>query len=280
MRYYFKIEYDKLDVANAFDVNYNPDVVNQEEHAHKIISILPGIPLLENGIMNRVPRLTPCRQMRWDSRSAVKRIRALSRLYDLHTLRLLRDTAKSHDVYFVTTYYSGPTHAALVEFRYKVMEELLKQGSHETVCGFAARDELPKPFNKYALPRSSRYDYLSRLAGSRVAIYVRGCWDSVSFKFGEYLALGLPVVGQTIARRWEKLDTIPFVADQFAFDAPREIAEEAFRMVQQSEKRRLLGEANAAVFDSLLTPEAVISDVLERLGLPTRSEDPRTKPRE
>jgi hypothetical protein len=261
VKYYFKVNYD-LDIIMC-ESSLSP-------HLHKIQPILPWFPLQTDNSLLRLPRLTPYRPMAWSYRSAIRRAIETLEIPRLETLRSLRSSGKLHDVFFLTTYYPGDFHANAMELRYKIMEQLDKQGfgqSGQSVYGFASRREIPKPFSKYAVNRYSLSSYMSNLARSRVAIYVRGLHDCISCKFGEYLALGLPVVGQTIANNRDSLLRFPYFVDQFAFDDPLDIVLEAVKMLGRSETRRELAESNARVFDTMLSPEAATADAVEGLGM-------------
>lgn len=254
-----------------FKVNRDPNCVAQDStlvaHAHKIKPILPFFPLRSGNRLVHVPRLLPYRPMAWDTHSVLRRIIDTPRIPSLEALKLLRGGSDHLDVFFVSSYYPEPIHDQAMAFRYKLMEELDRQGFRRSVYGFASKNELPEPFRRYSMKWFSFSDYVRNLAGSRLAIYVRGLFECTSFKFGEYLALGLPVVGQTVANNRESLTGLPHFDEQFAFDEPRDIALQAATMLRQGERRHMLGESNAHVFDTMLSPEAVTGDALELLGL-------------
>lgn len=254
-----------------FKVNYNPDCFMRDPtllaHAHKIHPILPFFPLRSTKSLGQAPRLLPCRPMAWSFRSVLRRTIDTPRIPTMGTVKRLRGGSKSCDVFFLTTYYPGQLHEAAMEFRYKLMEELDRQHFARSVYGFASRKELPEPFSRYCVNRLSLSEYLRGLASSRVAIYVRGLWECISFKFGQYLALGLPIVGQTILNNRESLVSLPYFDEQFAFDDPRDIVLQAAAMLRHSDKRSLLGESNAYVFDRMLSPESVVANALDCLGV-------------
>ena len=209
--------------------------------------------------------------MGWDLRSALRAVPDTARVPRLETLKKLRGTRESLDVFFVTSYYPGPNHAPAMEFRYRLMQELDGRGLRDSsVYGFASRKEIPQPFGRYSMPWFSLSEYLRTVARSRLAVYVRGLWHCVSFKFGEYLALGMPVVGQSLANNVDGLADLPHFDEQFAFDEPREIALQAGALLRQRERRTALAESNARVFDTVLSPETVTADALDVLGLRRR----------
>jgi hypothetical protein len=257
-------------VEMYFKVNYDLDCIPRDRevvaHIDRIKPVLPFFPLRGNWRLGRIPRLWPSRTMAWDHRAAVRRIIDAPRVPSVETLRTLRGSSECCDVFFVSVYYPEEQHASAMEFRYELMQELDSQGFRRSLYGFATRTELPEPFNEYAIGWFSFRNYLRTLAGARLAIYVRGLLDCISFKFGEYLCLGVPVVGQTIANNRERLVGLPYLNEQFALEEPRDIALKAAVLLGQGDKRRALGESNARVFDTMLSPESATADVLEALG--------------
>jgi hypothetical protein len=258
-----------------FKVNYHPDFVptgpDVAPYVSRIQPILPFFPLRSGSWTPRIPRLIPSRQMAWDNRDILRRIIDEPRVPTLEALKTLRGRGERYDVFFVSAYYAEEALSPVMEFRHRVMTELDGQGLQRSVFGFAqgrrSRSEIPEPFNRYALPWFSFRDYLRTLAQARVAIYVRGVLDCISFKFGEYMCLGLPVVGQTMVNDRERLAHLPYFDEQFAFDEPADIARQAAALVGQEDKRHVLSQSNARVFDEVLSPESVTADVLEHLGM-------------
>lgn len=258
VRYYFKLNHDLGFVRNDASL---------ARYAQKIVPVLPGFPLKSGTCLPGRPRLLPCRAMAWDLRCTVRRMIDASSLPDVDALRRLRgDVAKDFDVFFVTTYYPEECHRAAMEARFKLMLELERQGLGRSLIGFADRHALPEPFARFAMDRLSLTDYLRALAGARLAIYVRGLLECISLKLGEYLALGVPVIGQRIANNRERLAVLPHFDEQFAYDEPADIAREAAALLKQDDRLRTLGESNARVFDEVLAPEAVVGEVLGVIG--------------
>ena len=253
-----------------FKVNYDPGCIPSDlasmAQIGKIRPILPFFPLCD-GRVERVPRLWPSRTMAWGHRDMARRLIDAPRVPTVRTLRALRGGSEAYDVFFLSAYYPEEVHAASMEFRYELMRELERQGFDRSLYGFATRAELPDPFSRYARRRLPFAAYLRTLAQARLAIYVRGLLDCISFKFGEYLCLGVPVVGQTVANNREKLAGLPHVDEQFAFDKPRDIVLQAATLLREGDTRRALGASNARAFDAMLSPGPVTADVLETLGM-------------
>jgi len=266
-------------VRAYFKVNYDPDQVPRDrDYAAQVEKIKPVMPFfpLRDGRVERLPRLLPSRTMAWNHHDMARRIIDAPRVPTLQALRALRGGDKAHDVVFLSAYYPEAVHAPAMELRYELMREFDRLGFSRSLYGFATRMKLPEPFATYSMPRFSFEDYLRALAQARLAIYVRGCLDCISFKFEEYLCLGVPVVGQTIANNRERLTGLPHVAEQFAFDSPGDIAREAAVLLGEGDRSRALAESNARVFDTDLSPQATTAEVLEVLGVHAPGSDRRT----
>ena len=115
----------------------------------------------------------------------------------------------------------------------------------------------------YPLP-----EYLRRLAGSRIGIYVRGPHDALAFKFGEMLALGLPIVGQKILHNRSLLAGLPRFDEQFAFETPAEIVAQVATLLQDPTRLAALRGSNTAVFERHLTPAAAMQRIVATLNQP------------
>lgn len=258
-------------VEAYFKVNYDPTCLPSDSpvvpHIGKLYPVAPFFPLRADHRLPLVPPLIPRRSMAWGRRAMLRRLIDAPRVPSLRSLRALREAPKRHDVFFGSVYYEGDHHAEAMESRLRVMEELDRQRLTNAVYGFVSRRDLPAPFRRYPLKRYPLSTYLATLASARVAIYVRGLWDCISFKFDEHLALGLPVSGQTLATDREILAGLPRFDEQFAFDDPRCIAERTAELCRTQELARTLGESNARVFDDVLAPQPATAAVLEKLGL-------------
>jgi len=108
-------------------------------------------------------------------------------------------------------------------------------------------------------------DYFRHLARSKVAIYVRGPHDGISSKLGQLLAMGKPIIGQTISNNKELYYQNPFFKEQFAYDDPEEIAGNVNELLKNPEKAALYAKANANTFDTKFSPEITVSNFIERL---------------
>jgi glycosyltransferase involved in cell wall biosynthesis len=103
------------------------------------------------------------------------------------------------------------------------------------------------------------------MASARIAIYVRGLQNCLSFKFSQLLALGVPVVGQSIINNKDILMNNDYFTQQYAFDSPEEIVREAVKLLADPDKLNKIGRSNASIFDTKFTPQAVVTDILNIL---------------
>jgi hypothetical protein len=100
---------------------------------------------------------------------------------------------------------------------------------------------------------------------SRVGIYVRGTKGCLSFKFGELMALGSPVVGETILNNREYLYSLDYFDEQFAYDEPEQIVEQVIRLLENPARIEELRRANTATFLNHLSPRPAVAAILDRL---------------
>lgn len=255
-------------VKYYFKVNYNADAISSDPNLrtfdNKIISILPFYPIKMPRLLHFLPRIFPSSSTGWTMRDAIGRFKHLNSLLTLDQIRQIRNLKKELDIFFVTTFY-GQKHSAEREFRYQIMKEIQKHHDITSVVGFASRRKIPGKFTEFQLKGFSLKKYLSYIAKSKIAIYVRGLHNCLSFKFAQLLSLGMPIVGQTIPNNKRILYNNKYFNEQFVFDDPKDIVKKAIELLDKPEKLITLGKSNARVFDTKFTPQAVISDILERL---------------
>jgi hypothetical protein len=144
------------------------------------------------------------------------------------------------------------------------MEEIRRHRDLKSFTGFATYEALPRRYAAFQIPSYSFKEHTRLLARSRIGIYVRGLHDSISVKFGQYLALGLPISGQGVSNNRELLFSDKSFAEQFIFESPQEIVQNARMLLQDSQKLAKLGRINSAIFDTKFTPETVVRAILAR----------------
>ena len=236
-------------VRYYFKVNYRDEVIesdpNLKVYASKIIPIGPFFAIRPPVLLRFLPK-----------------IRHLRRFPSLEEIRNLRNVKKDLDIFFVVNFW-GDRHAADNEFRYQIMKEVKRFPSVVSVTGFVTDGKLPERFAEFRCKQYSLKDFLRNVARAKVAIYVRGLHECLSFKLGQLLALGMPIVGQTIANNKRLLYSNEHFASQFAFDDPKEIVQEAVKLLSEPERMQMLGHANARTFDAKFTPQAVTAGTLK-----------------
>jgi hypothetical protein len=258
-------------VGRYFKVNYALDNIQGdpvlETHRTKIFPAGPFFPLRVPMRRIRLPRLRPARCVHWQWGDIRRRLRSLMSGVTLDELTRLRATPKELDVFFVVGYYASPLHTHDNELRYDVIKAIRGNRDLKSMTGLVSVDgqRLPGKYAEYQCGPCGFKSYLGHLAQSRVAIYVRGLHDCLSFKFSELLALGLPIVGQRIKNNAAQLYRNTLFGAQFAYEEPREIVQQLTRVLSDPEQRRMVGAANALTFDTQFTPQSVVSDILREL---------------
>lgn len=252
VRYYFKVNYNRQAIE--------ADIV-LARHANKIIPMAPFFPTRLNKVSRFFPRLFSHAGV--DFPGAVRRARQLNVLSTLKDLRQLRKRPKERDVFFMVGYYDG--HDRENEFRYQIISELRSRPHIRSFVGFVERN-LPDKYRELQIDRElPMYEYLTEIASSQVALYTRGIHDCLSFKLGQLLAMGMPMVGQPLHNNRENLMANPYFDVQFAYESPREIVDRVEQVLASPNDLELIGDSNATVFDRNYTPEKVVGDLLNCL---------------
>lgn len=255
VKYYFKTNYN----ANAIDKD-----LTIKKFKDKIIPIGPSFPLYIDNMIKFMPRIIPGSNNNWTFKESKERLNLMFRNPRLDYLKRLRNTETDLNVFFVMPYY--PMHKLLNEFRFEVMKALEATVKTEVILGFAPTQKLPDNHHYFVQPAVYEMrDYFRHLARSKVAIYVRGPHDGISSKLGQLLAMGKPIIGQTISNNKELYYQNPFFKEQFAFDDPEEIARNVNELLQHPEKAASYAKANANTFDTKFSPEITVSSIIEKL---------------
>lgn len=255
-------------VRHYFKVNYNRQAIESDsallDQAHKILPLSPFFPTRLPKIAPYLPN--PFASTGLDFRQALQRVRQLSVLSNLGSLRLLRNRPKVRDVFFMVGYYDR--HEQENEFRYQIVRALRARPDIRSHVGFVGRN-LPEKYRAFQFARELPLNkYLQELASSKIALYVRGVHDCLSFKFGQLLAMGMPMVGQPILNNRESLMANPYFDTQFAYEEPRAIVDRVEQLLGNPEELSRIGFSNAMVFDQRYTPERVAGELLAHLNGP------------
>jgi hypothetical protein len=254
VKYYFKTNYN----ANAID---NDQAIKKFQH--KIISIGPSFPLHIDNMIKFMPRIIPGSNNNWTFKESKERLNLMFRNPRLDYLRRLRNTETDLSVFFVMPYY--PMHKILNEFRFEVMKALLATVKTKVIVGFAPTQKLPDNHQYFVQPVYEMRSYFRHLARSKVAIYVRGPHDGISSKLGQLLAMGKPIIGQSISNNKELYYQNPYFKEQFAYDDPEEIVRNVNELLKSPKNTALYAKANANTFDTKFSPEITTSKIIEKL---------------
>jgi hypothetical protein len=157
------------------------------------------------------------------------------------------------------------------ERRRIIVEGLNKHKGFNFFARYVNVEDAGGDLGPYVVPRLSLSEYLDLMGRSRVGIYVRGTKGCLSFKFGELMALGSPVVGETILNNREYLYSLDYFDEQFAYDEPEQIVEQVIRLLENPARIEELRRANTATFLNHLSPRPAVAVILDRLDgkLPT-----------
>jgi Glycosyl transferases group 1 len=257
VKYYFKVNFSQRLVDS------DPDL---SAYASKILPAAPFFPVATQAMRLRLPRLTPYPAALWGPEDVLLRFKGNTRMRPPQHVLKLRQCTKTHDVFFVSTYYPEANHAPWMEFRYETMREIRRQAGIRSICGFVSNSDLPGKFADLRLRKLPFARYMRSLAAAKIAVYVRGLHDCVSFKFSEFLALGLPIVGQSVVNDVEVILRSGQLREQLRFDTPKEIVERVGQLLANDAERAALAAENMRLFDSHLSPEVVTRRILDDLG--------------
>lgn len=260
VKYYFKANYNRVAIENDRSL---------KKYSDKIIPVGLSFPVHTANMMKLLVRVIPNSKSRWKFRVARQRISFLIRVPRLNYLRNLRRIEPDLNIFFVLPYYSNQE--KLNDYRYEVMKALAELGLPKTIIGFACNGELPGKFQDFKQPEFRRRTYYRNLARSKVTIYVRGPHNGISSKLGQLLALGKPIIGQSIYNNKEVYYQNQFFDQQFAYDEPEDIANHVRELLQQPEKAATFGNANANTFDKEFLPGITVSRLIEKLLTKTES---------
>lgn len=270
-RYYYKVNY------NAKAIKNNPSVTS---YAQKILP-LPLVFQVEIPQRWRfLPNITGIGGHRWPSKVIKQRLRQLLYSQKIDQYRKQRQINKDLDVFFLTYLYPkawNRHYADLNLRRLEIVDGLNMLSACKTQVGYVyfsksetefeqyVDKQYRSKFEQYRVTRISRSKYLDNMSRSRLGIYVRGADECLSFKFGELLALGKPIVGETLFNNKAQLYTYPRFSEQFAFDDSKALLSRVAALLESPHEMQELGEINGKTFDDMLAPKPIMSGVLDQL---------------
>jgi len=262
-------------VAYYFKVNYNGDAIAADPElrpfAGRIVPVLPFFPVRPAGALRYVPRLTPCRTAAWTFTDALRRMKHLRDTMPLERIRQLGDGPTELDLFFVINITGKSAHGDDDAYRHRLAREIQRRRDVIAKVGLVSRGLMPRAYSDLQVRPYALKEYLAQLSRAKVAIYVRGLHDCLSFKLGQLLALGKPIVGQRILNNRDRLMSHARFDEQFGFEEPEAIVARALELLENAEERAQLAEANRRTFDASFTPRAVVAEVLRHMGVPART---------
>jgi hypothetical protein len=254
-----------------FKVNYKEDVIAANPlvspYADRIVPIPLVYPVKVSKSRHFLPNLNPLSGHKWSLSAIKRRRRHLQQLLPLQEYRRLRQLPRDLDVFFLTTIYTSENHEEINAWRLAVLEAISAYSHLKTQIGFVSNDDnLPRPFARFQFKPLPFEEYMSHLARSKIGLYTRGTFGALSFKFGQYFALGKAVVGEPLLNNSQNMYAYDHFSEQFNYTEPAEIADRIAELVADPVQLRQLTESNIATFEQHFTPLAVAELILDRLA--------------
>ena len=256
-RYYFKVNYNKEAIAG------NPQLAPFQ---HKILPLPNVFPVAVSQPWRFLPKLTPFGSPIWPRKAIEWRFKALRTIPSLDDYRRMRALPKDIDVFYIAILRpedGKPVNVEPNRRRRAIVEGLNKYGRYNIMARYLDLDgSIGGPL---VVPRMKVDKYLNYMARSRINIYVRGSSGCRSFKFGELMALGNAIVGETILNNREMMYGFDYFEEQFAYDEPEEMIERIIDMLEHPTLIEDYSRANQETFEKRLAPGPVVAAILDKL---------------
>lgn len=254
-----------------FKLNYNEEALDGipaiAPFRHKILPVPIVYPLKVRQVRSLLPKLSPIGGKRWPQSAIKRRMKHLQRLLPLQEYRRLRQLPRDLDLFFITTIYTGHSHDEISAWRLEVLEAISSYSQLKTIIGFISNaDDLPKSLARFQLQHMPFETYMANLARSKIGLYTRGTFGALSFKFGQYFALGKPIVGEPLLNNSPERYNYDRFADQFNFSDPKDIAARIADLAANPVELQEIRETNTATFEKYFTPEAVARQIIGQIG--------------
>jgi hypothetical protein len=252
-----------------FKVNYNADVIAQKEElkpfAAKIKPVPVVYPIAPLQPWRLRPKVTPINGRSWPLQASRRRIRYLRTFTSLDNYRRMRNRDRDIDVFCNFILYNQPKYKEMIARRRAVVDGLNQFDQFNIVAGYACSDNLPcGPYESELMDQRTYLDLNSR---SRVGVYVRGNHDCLAFKFGELMAMGKPIVGETLFNNQENMYAYDRFDEQFAFDDPQELVARVIYLLEHPAELQELREINTATFENHFAPKPLVKNILDQIGI-------------
>ena len=258
--------YEQLLLDNVkfyFKVNFNQDLIAEAPFKNKIIPTPIVYPVTVPALWQYFPPLSFRSSQSWPRHEVINRIKQMLNLVNLTDVRQLRQTPKDIDIFFVVTYYDQAWHEADNEFRYQLISAIRKLKGIKAIAGFASRKPLPGKYAEFQIRRYLLNEYLEMQSRAKIAIYVRGLHNCLSFKLGSLLGMGSPIIGQPLLNNTSNYKDLNYYSEQFAFEKPEEIIQAAIELLDHPDRQKALAKSNASFFDENLTSDKIIENIIK-----------------
>lgn len=216
------------------------------------------------------PRLTPCAVYDWNWFSIKRRFRFLQRTPSIQWHRNLRYCQPGQDVFLVRRFYHEPGHTKSNQDCCRIFDGLKASGISGDIGFTSSSENIPQEYRMHLIGGDRPLiDHLQRMARSRICIFMPGTYDCLSFKLGQYLALGKPIVGMKLPFR-----PLPDMAredndlleSQFCCTNPGDVAREVIGLLHDVERLKFLSEENVRIFERYFSPQAVAERILSQVS--------------
>lgn len=269
---YFRPILEKVD--HYFKLNCNPAAFEEDRtlgwFRAKVHSLPCTFAIRPAKPWRFLPRLRPCKSYGWNWFCIKRRLRALQRIPDLQRHRALRLVRPEHDVFLVRRYYREACHAQSNELYARIFEAVKNGADISGALGFTGVPaDAADRYRRHAFGQDRPYRaHLNLIARSRACIYAPGTHNCVSFKFGQYLALGKPVVGMKLPfwpiQEMDKNDKA-LLEEQFCCTEPEDVVAKMVELLRDAQRQEFLKANNIRIFERYLSPRAVACHILNHV---------------
>ncbi|NJM14622.1 MAG: hypothetical protein HC896_03890 [Bacteroidales bacterium] len=169
-------------------------------------------------------------------------------------------------MFFVMTYYNKERHKGDNDFRYSLIKELKQNKDIKSVTGLVSNVRIPGKYGELQIPGYSYYDYMKEISRSKVAIYTRGVHECISFKLGQLMAMGMPMVGQKIVNNAGFYYGLPNFTEQLSYNSPKEIVDRLSVAIRDRAWLKEMSRSNLNLFNNTLLPVHFVKDLFKTIN--------------
>lgn len=255
-----------------FKVNYNAEVIKESDELKPYASKIKPIPIVYPLALSEPwrlrPKLTPVGGPLWPPSAMRRRLWFLRQAKSLENYQQLRNSEKDIDLFFVTTLYHQPKFKELDAKRRVLVDGLNQYEQFKIFAKYVCQDKIEK---EICGPHETEFmnyeEYLKQSARARLGIYIRGNHDGLSFKFGELMAMGKPIVGETLMNNKDNMYAYDRFGEQFAYDDPADLIDRVIYLLQNPQELEELRRTNIETFEKHFTPKPVVKQILDQIGV-------------